>query len=95
MNATLLTLCFGFVLSCFLLGCVLIYPDLMDPAGMRIGVKKDISLFSLFLHVDFHLTLFLVFMTFLSSFFIFLDIFKFRGFRLCRYGTFPVMLLST
>lgn len=72
MNATSLTLCFGFVLSCFLLGCVLIYPDLMDPAGMRIGVKKDISLFSLFLHVDFHLTLFLVFMTFFYHLFYFL-----------------------
>lgn len=72
MNATLLTLCFGFVLFCFLSGYILIYPDLMDPAGMRIGVKKDISLFSLFLHVDFHLTLFLVFMTFFYHLFYFL-----------------------
>lgn len=39
---------------------------------MRIGVKKDISLFSLFLHVDFHLTLFLVFMTFFYHLFYFL-----------------------
>lgn len=92
MNTSLLTFCFCFVLF-FSFGCVLIYPDLVDLAGMRIGVKKDISLFSLFLLVDFHLTLF---MTFISSFFfiiIFLDIFKFRG----LVSVVPVwhMLLST
>lgn len=65
MNTSLLTFCVCFVLF-FSFGCVLIYPDLVDLAGMRIGVKKDISLFSLFLLVDFHLTLF---MTFISSFF--------------------------
>ena len=87
MNKALLTFCFLF---CFVLffsfGCVLIYPDLVDLAGMRIGVKKDISLFSLFLLVDFHLTLFLVFMTIFIFYFLFSSWISNLGdwFRLCR-----------